>query len=123
EGHTADQSFVGAVKPVSDQVSRWVKLLDCIRHDLTNQCPQLPGKRPYLWMVGREKLLKLAAHRPSFVAKQIREVLPAQIEHEIDRAVLAGQALNKPQRLGSSLLRLLLVNRAGDTVQHGRRER
>ena len=59
---------------------------------------------------------------PGFVRLQILEGVPTQIEHEIDRAVLAGQALNKAQCLGSSLLCLLLVNRAGDTMQHGRRE-
>ena len=32
---------------------------------------------------------------PGFVRLQICEVLPAQIEHQVDRAVLAGQVLNK----------------------------
>jgi hypothetical protein len=60
---------------------------------------------------------------PGFVRLEILEVLPAQIEHEVDRALLAGQALDKPQRLSSALLGLLLVDDAGNTVQYGRCER
>jgi hypothetical protein len=65
----ADQSFVGAVKPVANQVGWRVKLLDRFRHDLANQCPQLQRKRTYHWIVGRKKRLKLAAHVVSFVGK------------------------------------------------------
>src|SRR6266508_5017257 len=60
---------------------------------------------------------------PGFVRLEILAVLPAQIEHEVDRAELAGQVLDKPQCLGSTLLGLLLVDDAGDAVQYGRCER
>jgi hypothetical protein len=38
ERDTAEQPFVGAVEPVTNQVGGWIKLLNSIGHGVTNTC-------------------------------------------------------------------------------------
>jgi hypothetical protein len=54
------------------------------------------------------------------ILQRVARAHSTQIEHEIDLTFLAGQALDKPQRLGSTLLGLPPVDRAGEAVQYGR---
>src|SRR5215207_2568043 len=71
ERDAADQAFVGTIDAVANQMSRRVKLLDRLRHHLANQRPQLQRKLSYHWIVGREKLLKLATHAVSFARNRL----------------------------------------------------
>ena len=50
---------------------------------------------------------------------KIQEILYTQIEYEIERAVLIGLLLDKPQRFSCAPLGLPLIDRTSDTVQHG----
>lgn len=77
ERDAADQALVGVIHSVANQVGGRIKLLNSFGHDLMNQRPQLQRKRLYHRAIGRQKLLKLAAHGlpPAAERKAIPRIL------------------------------------------------
>ena len=86
------------------------KLDPLILHQLTLGAKQrgvVINNRHALY-VSLQRSVAREALAPGFMRLKILEILFTQIEYEIERAVLTGQLLDKPQRFSCALLGLRL---------------